>query len=111
MLAYTYHTNEMDLLHFYNAQMQDAMLAQEGRLRDALAGQEKSMEDNINAATRQTGTNVSDELAKQIKLSAPDTAEIGRFKQMATDLAQMKRDLDAIKSQLGQLTNPPAGRP
>ncbi len=111
LLAYTYHTNELDLLHFYNAQMQDAIIAQEGRLRDALAGQEKRMEDNINAATRQTGTNVGDELAKQIKLSAPDAAEIARLKQMAADLAQMKRDLDAIKSQLGQLTNPPVGRP
>jgi hypothetical protein len=111
VLAYAYHTNELDLLHFYNAQMQDAMLAQEGRLRDALAGQEKSMEDNINAATRQTGTNVGDELANQIKLSAPDAAEIARLKQMAADLAQMKRDLDAIKAQLGQLASPPTVRP
>lgn len=111
MLAYAYHTNELDLLHFYNAQMQDAMITQEGRLREALAGQEKRMEDNINAATLQTGTNVSAELAKQIKLSAPDAAEVARLKQMAADLAQMKRDLDAIKSQLGQLANPPPARP
>ena len=111
LLAYTYHTNELDLLHFYNAQMQDAMIAQEGRMWDALAGQEKRIEDNINTATRQTGANVGDELAKQIKLSAPDAAEIARLKQMAADLAQMKRDLDAIRSQLGQFTNPPAGRP
>ena len=111
MLAYAYHTNELDLLHFYNAQMQDAMIAQEGRMRDAQAAQEKQIENNINLETRQAATNLSDELSKQIKLSAPDAAEIARLKQMAADLAQMKRDLDAIKVQLGQLTNPPAARP
>src|SRR6185369_11790524 len=90
LLAYTYHTNELDLLHFYTAQMQDAMIAQESRLRDAQAAQEKRLSDNINAATRQTGTNLSDALTKQIKLSTPDPAEIARLKQMAADLAQMK---------------------
>jgi hypothetical protein len=30
---------------------------------------------------------------------------------MEADVAQIKRDLDAIKAQLGQLTNQPAARP
>jgi hypothetical protein len=110
-LAYAYHTNEMDMLHFYAAQIQDAMTAQESRMQDAMTGQEKNIEDTVNAETRQAGANLSDELLKQIKLSAPDPAEIARLKEMAADVDQIKRDLEAIKSQLGQMTNPPAVRP
>jgi hypothetical protein len=102
-LAYSYHTNEMDMLHFYNTQIQDAMTTQEKRI-----------EDNFNAAnaeTRQVNTNLSDELLKQIKLSAPNPAETARLKEMADDLAQIKQTLDALKAQLGQITSPPAARP
>jgi hypothetical protein len=48
---------------------------------------------------------------KQIKLSAPDAAEIARLKEMAADMAQIKRDIEQIKAQLAQMTNPPAARP
>ena len=111
LLAYAYHTNELDLLHFYHGQIQDALIAQENRLREAQVAREKQMEANLAAVTRQTGTNVAAELAKQIKLSAPDPADIARLKQITADLAQMKRDLDAIKAQLGQLTSPAPTRP
>jgi hypothetical protein len=48
---------------------------------------------------------LSDELLQQIKLSAPDADEIARQKEMAADVAQIKRDLEQLKAQLGQLTN------
>jgi len=99
-LAYAYHTNAMDLMSFYSAQIQDAMAAQESRI-----------EDKVNAETRQVGANMSDELLKQIKLSAPDAAETVRRRQMEADVAQIMRDLDQIKVQLAQMTNPPAARP
>jgi hypothetical protein len=99
-LAYAYHTNAMDLMSFYSAQIQDAMAAQESRI-----------EDKVNAETRQVGANMSDELLKQIKLSAPDEAETVRRRQMEADVAQIMRDLDQIKVQLAQMTNPPAARP
>jgi hypothetical protein len=99
-LAHSYHTNEMDMLHFYTAQIQDAM-----------AGQESRIEDKVNAETRRVGANLSDELVKQIKLSAPDAVETARRRQMEADVAQMKRELDQIKVLLGQMTNPPAARP
>jgi hypothetical protein len=54
---------------------------------------------------------MSDELLKQIKLSAPDEAETVRRRQMEADVAQIMRDLDQIKVQLAQMTNPPAARP
>jgi hypothetical protein len=99
-LAYSYHTNEMDLLNFHAAQIQDAM-----------AGQESRIGDKVNAETRRVGADMSDELLKQIKLSAPDEVEIARRRELAADVAQIKRDLDQIKMQLGQMTNQPAARP
>jgi hypothetical protein len=99
-LAYSYHTNAMDLMNFYAVQIQDAIIAQEGRI-----------EDKVNAETRRVGADLNDELLKQIKLSAPDAAEIARRRQMESDVAQIKRDLDQIKVQLAQLTNQPAIRP
>jgi len=99
-LVYSYHTNEMDLLNFHAAQIQDAM-----------AGQESRIADKVNAETRRVGADMSDELLKQIKLSAPDEVEIVRRKEMAADVAQIKRDIDQIKAQLGQMTNQPAARP
>lgn len=103
-----YHTNELDMMHFYAAQIQDALAGQEGRIRDALAGQQKQIEDNVDAQTRQVGASLGDELLKQIKLSAPDPAETAGLKQMEADVAQIKRDLDQIKMQLGKMTNQPA---
>ena len=99
-LAYSYHTNEMDLLNFQATQIQDAM-----------AGQESRIGDKVNAETRRVGADMSDELLKQIKLSAPDEVEIARRRELAADVAQIKRDLDQIKAQLGQMTNQPAARP
>jgi hypothetical protein len=99
-LAYAYHTNATDLMSFYSAQIQDAMTAQEGRI-----------EDKVNAETRQVGADMSNALLKQIKLSAPDEAETVRRRQLEADVAQIKRDLDQIKVQLAQMTNPPAARP
>jgi hypothetical protein len=109
--AYSYHTNEMDLLQFYAAQIQDAMTSQESRMRDAMAGQEARIEAKVNAETRQVGTNLSDELLKQFKLLAPDADETARRKEMTADVTQIKRDLEQIKVQLGQMTNLPAVRP
>ena len=99
-LAYAYHTNEMDLMNFYTVQIQDAMVAQERRI-----------EDKVNAETRRVGAEMSGELLKQIKLTAPDTAETTRRREMEADMAQIKRDLEQIKVQLGQMTNQPASLP
>lgn len=98
--AYNYHTNEMDATRFYAAQIQDAMTAQESRI-----------EDEINAETSAKFMNVSDELAKQIKLSAPDATEAVRLKEMEADMVQIKRDIDQIELQLAEITNQPAARP
>jgi hypothetical protein len=99
-LAYSYHTNEMDLLNFHAAQIQDAM-----------AGQESRIADKVNVETRRVGADMSDILLKQIKLSAPDEVEIARRRELAADVAQIKRDLDQIKAQIRQMTNQPAARP
>jgi outer membrane murein-binding lipoprotein Lpp len=98
-LAFSYHTNQMDATYSSAAQ-----------IRDALAAQEKRIEDDVNAETRKTDADLRDELVKQIKLSASDESQIARWKEMADDLAQIRRDLDAIKVQIG-ITNPPATRP
>ena len=102
-LAYSYHTNALDILHLYNTQMQEALAAQEKRIADNVAA--------AGAETRQAATNLNDELLKQIKLSAPDAADIARLKQMAADLAQIKSELDAIKTQREPINPAPVVRP
>ena len=111
LLAYSYHTNELDQMQFYAAQIQGALAGQENRTFDAIAGEESRIADKVDAETRRVGTNVINELLKQIKLLAPDAAEIARRKEMETNVAQIKRELDQIKAQLGQFTNLPAVRP
>ena len=100
-LAFAYHTNELDLMNFYAAQIKDAMSGQEGRI-----------EDKVNAGIRQTGTDLRDELVKQIKVLAPDEAEIARRRQLEADVAQIKRQIEQIQAQLGKMaTSMPAVRP
>ncbi len=109
--AYSYHTNEMDLLQFFAAQVQDAMTSQESRMRDAMTGQESRIEAKVDAETRQAATNLSNELVNQLKLLAPEADETARRKEMTADVAQIKRELEQIKAQLGQMTNRPAAQP
>jgi hypothetical protein len=99
-LVYAYHTNEMDSLHFYAAQIQDAVLSQA-----------RQIEDKVNSESKRVRADLSDELTKQIKLAAPDPTEIARRRQLEADVAQIKRDLARIVAQLAQMTNQPAPRP
>ena len=94
-LAYYYHTNQTDTMFFCAVQIEDAM-----------AGQEKRMEDNVNDETKRASTALGDELLKQIKLSAPDKAEITRRLEMEENMAQIQRDIAMIKARLG-ITNSP----
>jgi hypothetical protein len=98
-LAYHYHTNQTDAIYLCAAQIEDAM-----------TGQEKRIEDDVNAETRKANLALRDELLKQIKLSAPDAIETARRNEMEVQVAQIQRDLDAIKARLG-ITNQPASRP
>ncbi len=98
-LAYYYHTNQTDTMYFCIAQIEDA-----------LAGQGKNIENNVNAETRRVGAALGEELVQQIKLSAPDEDEIARRKELAADVAQIKRDMETIKVRLG-ITNQPAAQP
>lgn len=97
--AYNYHTNQLGAMYLCTAQIENAVADQESRV-----------EDNVNAETRQVGATLADALLNQIKLSAPDAAEIARRKQMESEVAQIQRDLDAIKTRLG-ITNQPVARP
>jgi hypothetical protein len=99
-LAYAFHTNEMDSLHFHAAQIQDG-----------ISSQESQIEDKVNAETRRVGAELSDTLTKQIKLAAPDDAETARRRQLEADVAQIKHDLARIEARLAQTTNQPAAQP
>jgi maleate cis-trans isomerase len=94
-LAYYYHTNQTDTIYFSIAQIENA-----------LAGMEARLGDKVNAETRRVG----DGLAAQVKLSAPDAAEIARRREMELEVAQIKSDLDQIVAHL-KLTNAPPARP
>ena len=95
--VYGYYTNQMAALALCTAQIEDALSASEARI-----------EDKLNAETRRVSAAANDELLKQIKLSAtPDPDAAARQKAMAADVTEIKRQLEQIKVQLGQLTNPP----
>jgi len=94
-LAYYYHTNQIDTMYFCVTQLENAMEGMESRLVDKL-----------NTQTRLTG----DALAGEIKLLAPDDAEIARRKELSADVAQLKRDLEVIMSRL-KITNSPPDSP
>ena len=98
-LLYGYHTNQLDSMVFCTMQIEDAM-----------AAQESNIENQVNAETRQVGAAVGDELLDQIKSSAPDPDDMARRRKLEADVAQMQRDLDAIKARLG-ITNGTAAPP
>jgi uncharacterized coiled-coil protein SlyX len=94
-LAYYYHTNQTDTMYFCVAQIENA-----------LEGMETRLVDKVNTETRLTG----DGLAAQIKLSAPDEAELARRKELSADVAQIRSNLDQIMVRL-KITNSPAAQP
>ena len=98
-LAYSYHTNQLRTMYLSIAQIEDDLANQESRITD-----------KVNAETRKVGLAVNDDLRKQMQLLVPDEAETDQRKAMAADIAQLKRDLDLIKSHLG-ITNLPAVQP
>jgi len=92
-------TNLADRIFFCTAQ-----------ITTALADCEKRMQENLNAETRRVGASLGQSLTNQIRSLAPDKAELARRIKLEADVAQIQRDLDAIKARLG-ITNPPAARP
>jgi hypothetical protein len=94
-LLFGYHTNQLDTMVFCTLQIENAMTTQESNI-----------EDQVNAETRQVGTAVGDELLDQMKSLAPDPDETARRRKLEADVAQMQRDLDAIKARL-EITNDP----
>jgi len=94
-LAYYYHTNQTDTMYFCVSQIENAMEGMESRLAD-----------KVNTQTRLTG----EALSGQIKLLAPDESEIARQKELAGDVAQIKRDVAQIMAHL-KITNSPPDAP
>ena len=79
-----------------------------------MAEQERQIKDKVNAETSLVVTGLSnalsDALLKQIRLLAPDAVEIAKRREMEANVAQIRRDLDRIKIQIGT-TNPPTAGP
>lgn len=94
-LAYYYHTNQTDTMYFCVAQIENAMEAQETRMLDKL-----------NTQTRLTG----EQILGQVRLLAPDAAEIARRRQLEADVAEIKSNLEIIMARL-KLTNAPMAAP
>lgn len=111
-LAYSYHTNQLSTLYLCTAQIEDVLSTQQSQLQAAMTALESRIEDNINNETKQANAALSDALVKQIKLSTtPSADEIARQTKMAADVAQLQRDLAAIKSRLDMLATPPVVNP
>jgi hypothetical protein len=98
-LAYSYHTNELRTMYLTIAQIEEDLTAQENRITD-----------KVNAETRKVGLAVNEDLRKQMQLLVPDESEVVQRQAMATDIAQLKRDLAFIKLRL-QTTNAPSAQP
>jgi len=89
----SFHTNQLDQLHLYAAQILDGITNRSAWVAEA-----------VNGETRRVGAEVSAEVLKQIKLAAlPDAAEIARRQALEADVAQLKRGLETIQAQLAQL--------
>ena len=96
-LAYKYHTNQISTTYLGAAQIEEEMTA--------LA---KRLEQKINAETWQSSAALSNALMNQIVISAmPSAPEVAWKQQMESQLIQIKRDLEAIKTRLAN-TNEPA---
>jgi hypothetical protein len=94
--AYNYHTNQVSSAYLCAAQIEEEM-----------AGITKRLEEKINAETRQGIAGVSNALVKQIsQATKPDPGELAWRKQMETQTAQIRRELQAIQTLLAN-TNPP----
>ena len=94
-LAYYYHTNQNDTMYFCVAQIENT-----------LEGMESRMMDKMSAQTKESG----DRILGQIKLLAPDQAEIARRQELTAEVSQIKRELEQIMARLN-LTNPPSAQP
>ena len=94
-LAYYYHTNQNDTMYFCVAQIENTLEGMEGRMLDKMSTQ-----------TKESG----DRILGQIKLLAPDQAEIARRQELAAEMSQIKLELDQIMMHLN-LTNPPSAQP
>lgn len=92
-LAFGYHTNQLDTMYLCTLQIENS-----------LAGRETNIEAHVNAETRRVGAALGDKLLNQIKASAPTADDAARRRKLEADVAQMQRDLDAIKTRLG-ITN------
>ncbi len=107
-LTYSYHTNQLTTLYLCTAQVEDAMNSQQSQIQAAMTAQESRIEENINTQTKQSNATLRDALVQQIKLSAaPAADEIARQTKIAADVAQLQRDLAAIKVKLDALAAPP----
>ncbi len=98
-LAYAYHTNQLRTIYLSIAQIEEDLAAQESRITD-----------KVNTETRKAIMASNDDLRKQMQLLEPDEAETTRRQQLSADVAQLKHDLELIKSHL-ENTNPPPARP
>lgn len=92
-------TNLMDRVFFSAAQ-----------ITTALADRTKQLQDEFNAEIRRMNANLGAGLTNQIRSLVPDKAELARRARLEADLAQLQRDLDAIKARLG-IPNTPASQP
>jgi hypothetical protein len=97
-LTGAYQTNLVDLMILGNTQIQNSITGQGNRLETNING--------VNAETRRVSAALSEELAKQIRLLAPDAAELTQRRQMAADLVQIKSELSQIKAQLANTNSP-----
>ena len=97
-LTGAYQTNLVDLMILGNTQIENTITGQGNRLETNING--------VNAETRRVSAALSDELVKQIRLLAPDAAELTQRRQMAADLAQIKSELSQIKAQLANTNSP-----
>lgn len=91
--AYVYHTNETDLAVFTATQTAAALAAQETRILEKLSAELQSAKAELGGA-----------LTNQVQQLAADRSEATRLQTIEMQLAQLRRDLDLIKTRLG-ITN------
>ena len=105
--AYSFHTNQINLMHLCTAHVEDALISQEKRTVEKITTENRQANMILSNALIKA---VSEGLSKQIKTLAPDAAEIARRRKLETDVAQIQDELARLKDWL-EKANRPAAHP
>jgi hypothetical protein len=105
--AFSFHTNQINLMYLCTAHIEDSLISQEKRILDKMTAENRQANAVLSNALIKA---VSEVLSKQIKTLVPDAAEVARRRKLESDVAQIQEELIRLKV-WPENTNRSASRP